>query len=164
VLFRNHSVGGNTKKLTVTKSFVSMQCFLDAQISCHFVVLLICHFRDTYGHLPMPLHLIGSDSCRKKISKIGGMCGMERAYDFQELLNSTNALNHLAVIEYGKNGLKLPRVHNKQKNIWADMHPLTEGEQCGNLADYSLIGFDEDAVLASKQGLKEAHAWRRHQW
>ena len=27
LLFGDHSIGGNTKKLTMTKSFVSMQCF-----------------------------------------------------------------------------------------------------------------------------------------
>jgi hypothetical protein len=159
--FGDHSLGGNTRKLTLSESFVSMQCFFDVQISCHFVVLLICHFRDVYGHLPVPLHLTGSDSCEIFFSKIGGMCGMERAYDFQELLNCTNALNHLAAIEYGENGLKFPRAHNKQKNIWADMHPLAEGEVPAVLDDYSLIKSDEDVVLALKEGLKEAQAMIR---
>ena len=134
---------------------------MDVQISCHFVVLLISHFRDTYGNLLVPLYLTSSDACEIFFRKSGGMCGMERAYDFKELLNCSNALNHLVAIEYGENGLKFPRAHNKQKNIWADMHPLAEGEQCGNLADYSLIGSDEDVVLALKDGLKEAQAMIR---
>jgi hypothetical protein len=36
-------------------------------------------------------------------SKIGGMVGMERAYDFYELVNCTNTFNHVVVIEYGEN-------------------------------------------------------------
>ena len=53
-MFGDHSVGGNTKKLTMTESFVSMQCFMDVQISSHFVVLLISHFRDTYNTCQCP--------------------------------------------------------------------------------------------------------------
>jgi hypothetical protein len=37
----DQSVGGNTKNLTAAESFVSNQCYLDVQLSCHFVVLLI---------------------------------------------------------------------------------------------------------------------------
>ena len=54
-------------------NFVSQQCFIDIQISYHFFVLLVCHFRDTYSHLPIPVHLTGSDSCEIFYSKIGGM-------------------------------------------------------------------------------------------
>jgi hypothetical protein len=70
-----------------------------------FLVLLIMHFRDRYPNLLVPLHLTGSDSSEKNFSKIGGMCGMERAYDFHELMNCANTLNHLAAIEYFDNGL-----------------------------------------------------------
>jgi hypothetical protein len=58
-----HSSGGNSKPLTQMEHFVSQQCFLDIQVSCHFVVLLIVHFRDMYPNLVVPLHLTGSDSC-----------------------------------------------------------------------------------------------------
>ena len=60
---RDHGVLGNSQKLVEAKNFVSLQCFLDIQLSCHFVVLLICHFRDRFPNLPVPLHLTGSDSC-----------------------------------------------------------------------------------------------------
>jgi hypothetical protein len=61
------------------------------------MVLLI-----TYSHLPVPLYLIGSDCCEIFFSKVGGMYGMERAYDFHELQNCANALNHLAAIDMAK--------------------------------------------------------------
>jgi hypothetical protein len=51
-------------------------------MSYHFVVLLVSIFRDRYPNLQVPLHLTGSDSCEIFFSKIGGMVGMERAYDF----------------------------------------------------------------------------------
>ena len=41
------------------------------------------------------------------------------------------------------------------------MYPLIERKQCGNLSDYSLIGSNEDVVLALKEGLKEALAMIR---
>ena len=52
--FGDHDIIGNAKKITITDSFVSNQCFLDVQISNHFVVLLILHFRDKYSHLHVP--------------------------------------------------------------------------------------------------------------
>jgi hypothetical protein len=44
-------------------SFVSHQRFLDVQLSCHFVVLLVKYFPDKYPHLPVLFHLTKSDSC-----------------------------------------------------------------------------------------------------
>ena len=63
------------------------------------------------------MHLIGSDSCEIFFSKVEGMQGMERVYNFYELLGCTNTINHLARIEYRDNRLKFNRQHNKQKNI-----------------------------------------------
>ena len=80
--YGDHNVGGNTKTPTLQECFVSNQCYLDVQLSCHFVVLLIRYFRDAFSHLPVPFHLTGSDSCEIFFSKVGGMQGMERAYDF----------------------------------------------------------------------------------
>ena len=87
-------------------------------------MLLVKHFRDVYPHLPVPLQLTGSDSCEIFFSKIGGMNGMERSYDFHDLVNTANTLNHLSNVEYGDNGLKFGGVHNKIENIWASLHPL----------------------------------------
>jgi hypothetical protein len=147
-----------TQSLTQAESFVSQQCFLDVQMSYHFVVLLIKMFRDFYPALEVPLHLTRSDSCEIFFSRIGGMQGMERAYNFHELINCANALNQLSAIEYGENGLQFGRAHNKQKNVWADLHPLQEGEDIANLADFSGLATDEDIVGALKEGFKEAQA------
>ena len=154
----DHGVGGNTKNLTLQECFVSNQCYLDVQLSCHFVVLLIRYFRDAFSHLPVPLHLTGSDSCEIFFSKVGGMQGMERAYDFQELVGCANTVNHLAAIEYGSNGLQFGRAHNKQKNMWTDLHPLERGQAPANLGDYSALATDEDFVAALKEGLKAAQS------
>ena len=59
----DHSIFGNLQSLVEAKNFVSLQCFLDIQSSCHFVVLLICYFRDKCPGLAVLLHLIGNDSC-----------------------------------------------------------------------------------------------------
>lgn len=97
----NHSALGNIEPVNPKLHFISQQCFLDVQLSCHFIVLLICHFCDKYPHLVVPFHLTGSDSCEVFFSKVGGMVGMERAYDFQELLGAANIVNHLSQLEYG---------------------------------------------------------------
>jgi hypothetical protein len=78
-------------------------------------------FREHYPNLQVPLHLTGFDNCEKKFSRIGGM---ERAYNFHELINCANALNQLSAMEYGKNGLQFGRAQNKQKNVWVDLHPM----------------------------------------
>ena len=82
---------------------------------------------------------------------------MERAYDFHELLECTNTLNQLAKIEYGENGLKFNRQHNKQKNIWAGLHPLGDSEVEADLSDYSKLKEDSNIQQALKEGFKEAH-------
>lgn len=94
----------------------------------------------------MPFHLIGSNACEIFFSKVGGMVGMERAYDLNELMSSVNALNHLSTIEYGENGLHFGRTHNKQCNIWAKLHLLKDGKVCADLCDYSGVRTDDEIV------------------
>ena len=154
--YGNHAVGNNSVRFKPAENFVSQQCFLDVQLSCHFVVLLVKHFRDNYPNLPVPLHLTGSDSCVIFFSKIGGMNGMERSYDFHDLVNTANTLNRLSSMEYGENDLQFGRVHNKVENIWSNLHPLREHEAVPNLSDYSLVSIDLDVICALKEGLKEA--------
>jgi hypothetical protein len=33
-------------------------------------------------------------------------------------------INHVDVIEYGENGFKFGKVHNKKENVWVALHPL----------------------------------------
>jgi hypothetical protein len=120
----HHGVLGNSKSCHDADSFVSQQCFVDVQMSCHFVVLLIRTFRDKYPSLAVPLSLTGSDSCENFFLKVGGMSSMEYAYDFHELARAANTMNQLSKVEYGENGLQFGRVHNKMSNIWAKLHPL----------------------------------------
>ena len=155
----DHGVLGNSQPPVQAKNFVSLQCFIDIQLSCHFVVLLICHFRDKFPNLAVPLHLTGSDSCEFFFSRIGGMNGLERAYDFHELVNTANTLNHISVVEYGNNGFQ--KQHNKMENVWESLHKLTLGEQRPNLDDYSLIAGNADVVSALQEGLKEAQSMLR---
>jgi hypothetical protein len=127
-------------------------------MSCHFVVLLIKMFHDFYPVLEVPLYLTGSESCEIFFSRIGGMQGMERAYNFHELINCANALNQLSAVEYGENGLQFGQAHNKQKNVWVDLYPLQEGEDIANLVDFSGLATNEDIIGALKEGFKEAQA------
>jgi hypothetical protein len=151
----DHRVLGNSRPAVAQESFVSQQCFVDIQMSCYFVVLLICLFRDKYPSLLVPLYLTGSDACEIFFSKIGGMVGMERAYDFHELIRCANTLNQLAAVEYGTNGLQFGHQHNKQSNIWSKLHPREAREILPDLGDYSLLATDALEVDALKEGLKE---------
>jgi hypothetical protein len=130
-------------------------------MSCHFVVLLIRTFRDKYPSLAIPLSLIGSDSCQNFFSKVRGMSGMERAYDFHELARVVNTMNQLSEVEYGENGLQFGRVHNKMTNIWAKLYLLGSGELKTDLGDYTLVGTNDLLVEAMKEGLLEAQKMLR---
>ena len=143
-------------------NLVSQQCFINIQLSCQFAMLLICHFRDRYVHLPVPFHLTRNDSCEFIFSKIGGMNGNERSYNFHELINMANTLNHMFAIEYTENGLKFNKQHNKMENEWAKLHPLQEGKTACDLGDYSKIPTTADVVLALKEGLTKAQRLLRH--
>jgi hypothetical protein len=72
----DHSVLGNTRSITVAECFITQQCFVDIQMSCHFVVLLAIHFRNKYPHLAVPFQLTGSDSCEIFFSKVGAWWGL----------------------------------------------------------------------------------------
>ena len=152
----DHGVLGNSQPPVQAKNFVSLQCFIDIQLSCHFVVLLICHFRDKFPDLAVPLHLTRSDSCEIFFSRIGGMNGQERAYDFHQLVNTANTLNHISAVEYGKNGLVFKKQHNKMDTVWESLHKLQPREQRCNLGDYSLIPTNAEVVSVLQEGLKQA--------
>jgi hypothetical protein len=65
-------------------------------MSDHFVVIVIVIFHEKYLHWSGFFHLTGSDSSEIFFPKMGGMVGMEKAYDFQELVNCANSLNHFS--------------------------------------------------------------------
>ena len=56
--------------------------------------------------------------------RISGMVGLEKAYNFHEIVSTINIVNQLACLEYGEDGIKFGRTHGKVKKTWVDMHPL----------------------------------------
>ena len=102
------------------------------------------------------LHLTRSDACEIFVSKIGGMVGLERAYDFHELVNTTNTINCLAALEYEENGWKFGCVHNKMEWVWESLHPLAPGEVRCDLGDHNLVSTKDDVVSTLNEGFKEA--------
>ena len=116
-LHGNYPVWGLACKFRIAKKLIRQQCFIDIQIVCNFMVILVCHFCDKYSHLHVPLYLAGNDSCKIFFSKIGDMVGMECTYNRHELVGIANTLNRLSGIEYSENGLQFRRVHNKMENV-----------------------------------------------
>lgn len=136
--FGDHTVGGNCEPLN-EGYMISTQAFHDVNMSCHFIVLLICAFRDKFPHLCVPFHLLGSDCCEIFFSKVGGMSGHERNYDFGTLLDSAVGLNHLAGFEFGLEGLKIGRFHKRKDHVRGKILPLGNEETPPNLGKYSLV-------------------------
>ena len=85
----------------VNINFISRETYQDVRFSCHFVVLLMRLFHDQYSNLPCALHLTGSDVFEKFFSKVDGMVGVKRAYDFTNLLHAIGIINRF--VEYESN-------------------------------------------------------------
>ena len=81
------------------------------------MVLLMRLFHDQYSNLPCALHLTGSDVCENLFSKVSGMVGVERAYDFTNLLHAIGTLNRVAEEESNPEGLLFNKCHKKQEII-----------------------------------------------
>lgn len=75
---------------------VSMQAFHDVNISCHFIVLLVCYLQDKFPTLCIMFHLLGTNCVEIFFSKVKGMSGHERNYDFGSSIYSANEINRLS--------------------------------------------------------------------
>ena len=82
------------------------------------------------------------------------MVKSERAYDFNEFGSTANTLNQLSWIEYGKNGLKFGRMHNKMTIMWVQLRPLGDDDDPCDLGDCSSIVYDVDVVTALKESIE----------
>ncbi|KAL2622603.1 hypothetical protein R1flu_002808 [Riccia fluitans] len=80
----------------------------------------------------------------------------ERNYDFGDLLDCASGLNPLALLEYGKEVIKLPKAHVKQRPLWAKLHPLPPGHAKPNLSDFTRLATDDQITEALKVGLQQA--------
>ena len=49
-----------TRGLTLKANFITREGFIDAIISFHLAVLLMCELHDNFPHLPLELSLTGS--------------------------------------------------------------------------------------------------------
>jgi hypothetical protein len=52
-------------------------------------------------------------------------------------------------------------VHNKQRNIWGELHPLKEGEVAADLGDYSKLSETGELVSVLQEGLREVQSLLR---
>ncbi|KAL3685277.1 hypothetical protein R1sor_003299 [Riccia sorocarpa] len=134
------------------KNMVSLECWLDVQISYHMAVLVCRLFRDHYPGQKVPLHVMGSDCYEHFFSRVGGMSGYERNYDFGDLLACASGLNMIAWMEFGEDNINVGRSHAKQRTIWGKLHPLQPLEVKPNLSDFRGLQSDEEVVSALLRG------------
>ena len=74
-------------------------------------------FLDQYSNFPCALHLTRSDVCEKFFSKVSGMVGVEREYDFTDLLHAIGTLNRVVEEESNLEGFRFNKSHKKQMII-----------------------------------------------
>ncbi len=128
----NHLASRNPRKKNVRNLFLNHQWFMGIKIPCHFVVLLINHFKDWYLEL-VSLHLTKSNCCELCFSKIKVMIGTSCAYEFLELMSCSSLTTLLSLNMVRIYGLQFGQVHNKIEKMWVDLHLLQEGESIANL-------------------------------
>ncbi|KAL2634896.1 hypothetical protein R1flu_006375 [Riccia fluitans] len=80
----------------------------------------------------------------------------ERNYDFGDLVDCASGLNRLVALEYGKEAMKLPKAHVKQRPIWASLDPLPPGHAKPDLSDFARLATDDQIIEALKIGLQQA--------
>ncbi|KAL3681020.1 hypothetical protein R1sor_023976 [Riccia sorocarpa] len=120
-------------------------------------VLLLCRlFRDKFPGQEVPLHLLGSDYCEHFFSRVGGMSGYERNYDFGDLINCVSGLNRLAALEFGEERLKFGWKHVKQETVWGKIHRRPPGEAEPDLASFAKLESYAAVVEALKMGMMDA--------
>ncbi|KAL3682655.1 hypothetical protein R1sor_000677 [Riccia sorocarpa] len=113
---------------------------------------------DKYTGLKDPMHLLGSDCCEHFFSRVDGMKGYERNYDFADLVDCASGLNRLASMEYGEEKLHMSTSHAKQQTIWGKLHPLAVDESEPDLSDFTRLSTDGDIIHALKQGFQQAQS------
>ena len=86
-------------------------------------------FRDQYSNLPCALNLTRLDVCENFFSKVDGMVGVDRTYDFNDLLHAIGTLNRVVFQEESNpQGIHFNKYHKKQMSIWNKLHQQTEEE------------------------------------
>lgn len=91
------------------------------------------------------MHLSGSDVCENLFSKFGGMDGMERTYDFNNLIHAIGTLNRVVEEESNPQGLNFNKFHKKQESIWNRLQQETI-ENIGILSQYDSISTNDKIV------------------
>ena len=136
-------------------NFISREAYQDVKISCHFAVLLMRLFHDKYSNLPCALHLTGSNVCENFFSKVVGMVGVERTYDFLDLLHAIGTLNRVVEEESNPQGLHFNKYCKKQMSIRNKLHQqiVEEGDV---LSQYDSISTNNKIIEYLKIGLEDA--------
>lgn len=138
----------------VNVNFINREAYQDVKISCHFVVLLLRLFQDQYCHLPCVLHLTRSYVCENFFSKLSGMVGVERAYDFIILLHIIGTLNRVSEVESNTQGLHFNKYHKKQESIWNRLHQ-ERIQNVNILSECDSISTNDKIIEALEIGLKD---------
>ncbi|KAL3689994.1 hypothetical protein R1sor_016305 [Riccia sorocarpa] len=99
----------------------------------------------------VPLHLLGSDYSEHFFSRVGGMKGFERNYNFADLVSCASGLNKIGSMEYGEENIRLGRSHAKQQTIWGKLHPVVARETEPDLSDFSKLCTDAEITEALKK-------------
>ena len=146
-----------SRKYTTERNFISIQCYTDIVLSCHFVVHILRTFRDIAPNSRVELGLTGSDVCESFFSENGSFVMNRHTYSFRDMLLNTEKMSHLNTIA-ARGLVQLNKAHTKQEIVWKTTASITEGERNGKHVP-------DDRTLSTlwERGLVEAQEiWSSH--
>lgn len=138
-----------TQSLSVTKHFISKQCFVDIYLSCHFAVLLLRKCRDVCPSLFIELGLTGTDMVESFFSENGSFVMNKHTYSFNDMLLALSKMNALNAIS-SRGLVRVHKAHSKQEIVWE--------AECGESSRIIGASVPDDQHLAKywENGLEEA--------
>ena len=77
------------------------------------------------------------------------MVGVEREYDFTDLIHATRTLNRVAEEESNPHWIRFNKSHKKQMSIWNKLHQQTI-EEGDVLSQYDSISKDNKIIQSLK--------------
>ncbi|GAQ92670.1 hypothetical protein KFL_010890010, partial [Klebsormidium nitens] len=149
--FIRHRGAGHTLK----ENWVTREAQLDMLISCHAAVNLIRLMRDRFPHLPVALHLFGTECCEETFSLIGQAVVNKHNYTYGEALERLSHIGRTAAVQVDADS-PLFASNRRRKNLW---HEGTEQpvptDLTAVLSDYASVS-EPKALRAWELGLESA--------
>eukprot|EP00112_Aurelia_sp_Birch-Aquarium-sp1_P001683 Seg1182.1 transcript_id=Seg1182.1/GoldUCD/mRNA.D3Y31 product="hypothetical protein" protein_id=Seg1182.1/GoldUCD/D3Y31 len=152
-----HNYISGVKDLTLKENFITRESFTDIVISCHFIILLMCEFRDHFPDQPLDLSLTGSQCLEDLFSEMVSWNMNKHTFSGMEALRTLRSIATMQKIKAAPDAPHYSR-SSKQEDIWYMQYLKVP------YINPTLNEFPDDIRMEElwKQGLQDAQemAWK----